>query len=192
VQSLHMANKVTLTPRADVTDKTPTGLGGPQTGTPYLANSFPWLSPIFVPCQQPPYGEMAVVDLKTKQTIWQRPVGNANEFGPLGLKVKLPLPIGAFFSGGTVVTQSGLIFVGGIMDRNFRAIDLYTGKELWRDYLPGQPQATPMSYIGAKSGKQFVVTTVPMENSDLDLEHGATVEKSTGSSTGGYIIAYSL
>src|SRR5262249_9416262 len=101
-------------------------------------------------------------------------------------------PIGAFFSGGTVVTQSGLIFVGGIMDRNLRAIDLYTGRELWRDYLPGQAQATPISYAGAKSKKQFIAITVPSPNNDLDLEHGAAVEKSAGADSGGYIVAYSL
>jgi glucose dehydrogenase len=102
------------------------------------------------------------------------------------------LPIGVFFSGGTLVTQSGLIFVGGIMDRNFRAIDLYTGKELWRDFLPGQAQATPMSYIGPKSKKQFIVITVPSPNNDLDLEHGAVVKQAGAQDSGGYIIAYSL
>jgi quinate dehydrogenase (quinone) len=191
VQSLHMANRVQLTPRADVNDKTPVGLGGPQTGTPYLVNSFPWLSPIFVPCQKPPYGEMAVVDLKTKRTIWQRPVGTANELGPLGLKFKLPLPIGVFFFGGTITTQSGLIFVGGTMDRYFRAIDLYTGKELWSDYLPGQAQATPMSYLGPKSKKQFLVITAPSSD-NIDLEHGAARAEVQNKDAGGYVIAYSL
>jgi quinate dehydrogenase (quinone) len=191
VQSLHMANRVQLTPRVDVTDKTPTGLGGPQTNTPYLAYSFPWLSPIFVPCQKPPYGEMAVVDLKTKRTLWQRPLGSANELGPLGLKIKLPLPIGVFFSGGTITTQSGLIFVGGTMDKYLRAIDLYTGKELWSDYLPGQAQATPMSYLGPKGNKQFVVITVPSTD-NLDLEHGAAIAETSAKTSGGYVIAYSL
>jgi glucose dehydrogenase len=134
---------------------------------------------------------MAVVDLKTKRTIWQRSLGTANELGPLGLKIKLPLPIGVFFSGGTVVTQSGLIFVGGTMDRYLRAIDLYTGKELWSDYLPGQAQATPMSYLSPKGKKQFIVITVPGTD-NLDLEHGAAMAESNDKTAGGYVIAYSL
>jgi quinate dehydrogenase (quinone) len=191
VQSLHMANRVRLTPRAETTKDTPTAMGGQQTGTPYLSNTFPWLSPLFAPCQRPPYGEMAVVDLRTRKTVWQRPLGTANELGPLGLKTKLPIPIGAFFFGGTIATQSGLIFVDGTMDRHLRAIDLYTGRELWSDYLPGQAEATPMSYLGPKSKKQFIVVTVPGSN-DLDLEHGAVVSEAVGNNQGGYIIAYSL
>jgi membrane-bound PQQ-dependent dehydrogenase (glucose/quinate/shikimate family) len=191
VQALHMANRVRLVPRADAPKDMPTALGGPQIGTPYLANSFPWLSPIFVPCQRPPYGQMAVVDLKTLKTVWQRPLGTANELGPLGLKLKLPLPLGVFFSGGNIVTQSGLIFVGGTMDRYFRAIDVYTGKELWRDYLPEQAQATPMSYVDKNTQKQFVVIAVP-DNSGIDLEHGDGADGSLKQASGGYLIAYSL
>jgi quinoprotein glucose dehydrogenase len=191
VQSLHIANRVILTPRKDFKDTMPVALGGPQTGTPYAANSFPWLSSIFVPCQRPPYGELAVVDLKTRKTVWQRPLGTANELGPLGLGIKIPLPMGVPFSAGTIVTQSGLIFVGGTMDRYMRAIDVYTGTELWRDYLPGQPQATPMSYLGPTSKRQFVVITVP--GKQQPIEHtGDGVEIKASSADGGYIIAYSL
>ena len=191
VQSLHIGNKVRLIPREQVTDKTPTAMGGRQRGTPYASNTFPWLSPLFAPCQKPPYGEMAVVDLRTRQTIWQRPLGAANELGPLGLKIKLPLPMGVFFSGGTVVTESGLIFTGGTMDRYMRAIDIYSGRELWRDYLPGQAQATPMSYIGPTSKRQYVVITVPGATTDVEhMSEGATVEQSAAS--GGYVIAYAL
>jgi quinate dehydrogenase (quinone) len=191
VQALYMANRVRLTPRAGAPENLPTAMGGPQLGTPYFSNSFPWLSPIFVPCQRPPYGEMAVVNLKTLKTVWQRPLGTANELGPLGLKIKLPIPIGNFFSAGNIVTQSGVIFVGGTMDRYMRAIDVYTGKELWRDYLPEQAQATPMSYVDKKSQKQFVVITVP-DNSGIDLEHGNGQDGSLKQANGGYVIAYSL
>jgi glucose dehydrogenase len=96
-----------------------------------------------------------------------------------------------FFSGGTITTQSGLVFVGGTMDKYMRAIDLYTGKELWSDYLPGQAQATPMSYLGPKSKKQFVVITVPSTD-NLDLEHGAAIADGNAKTAGGYVIAYSL
>jgi len=192
VQSLHMANKVKLIPRADVGENTKLSMGGKQIGTPYASYTFPWLSPLFVPCQRPPYGEMAVIDLRTRKTIWQRPLGTANELGPLGWKIKLPLPMGVFFFGGAMTTQSGLIFVDGTMDRYLRAIDAYSGRELWRDYLPGQAQATPMSYLGPTSKRQYLVVTVPGE-SGPDVEHlteGVAVEKSA--SGGGYVIAYAI
>jgi membrane-bound PQQ-dependent dehydrogenase (glucose/quinate/shikimate family) len=190
VQSLHLANHVRLVPRAKVTDKTPIGFGGgPQSGTPYLAYTTPWLSPIFVPCQRPPYGEMAVVDLRTRKTLWQRPLGTANELGPLGLKIKLPIPLGVFFSGGTVVTQSGLIFVGGTIDRYLRAIDLNSGRELWRDYLPGWARASPMTYLGTNQ-RQYVVITVAGEV--LAAAHTEAIRQTAPPGGGGYVIAYAL
>jgi membrane-bound PQQ-dependent dehydrogenase (glucose/quinate/shikimate family) len=190
VQSLHIANFVRLTPRAEVTDKTSMGFGGGlQTGTPYLAFTMPWLSPLFVPCQRPPYGEMAVVDLRTRRTLWQRPLGTANELGPLGLKIKVPLPLGAFFSGGTVVTESGLIFVGGTIDRYMRAIDLSSGRELWRDYLPGWARATPMTYLGANQRQYVVITVAGKENL---AAHTDVVQRSESPGEGGYVIAYAL
>ena len=90
VNALHIGNHVKLHPRAEVDDKTVLGFGGGyQHGTPYAAFTTPFLSPLFAPCQQPPYGEIAAIDLKSRQTLWRRPLGTANEMGPLGLKVKL-------------------------------------------------------------------------------------------------------
>ena len=54
-------------------------------------------------------------------------------------------------------TASGLYFIGASMDRYFRAIDVETGEELWRDRLPFQGQAVPMTYRQGDSGKQYVV-----------------------------------
>jgi membrane-bound PQQ-dependent dehydrogenase (glucose/quinate/shikimate family) len=191
VQALHIASVVRLTPRAEATQQSAVGLGGPQLGTPYHAYSFPWLSPIFAPCQRPPYGEMAVVDLRSRKTLWQRPLGTANELGPLGLKLKLPLPMGVFFSGGTVVTHSGLIFVGGTMDRYLRAIDLHSGRELWRDYLPGVARATPMTYLGSNQ-RQYLVITVAGEGRDVTTSHTTATPSSEPNAGGGYVVAYSL
>ena len=68
-----------------------------------------------------------------------------------------------------------------------------------RDYLPGQAQATPMSYIGPKSKQQFVVITVPGVTSGIggnDLVDGHSADGAKQAtpvrSDGGYIIAYSL
>ena len=54
-------------------------------------------------------------------------------------------------------TASGLYFIGATMDRYFRAFDVETGEELWRDRLPFLGNAVPMTYRLSKAGRQFVV-----------------------------------
>lgn len=202
VNSLHVANRVQLFPRDIVTKDTSLGFGGGyQLGTPYAASTNPFLSPIFVPCQRPPYGEIAAVDLESKQTLWRRPLGTANELGPLGMKVRLPVPMGVPYSGGTVVTRGGLIFMGGTMDRHFRALDIHTGKELWSATLPNSGQATPMSYVSPQSQRQFVVITIPAVGTPED-SHVAEPEANRDTQGkeraaakemgGGWIIGYAL
>lgn len=197
VNSLHLANHVRLHPRAEVTDETSRGMGGgTQSGTPYFAYTQTFLSPLFVPCQQPPYGEIAAVDLHSKQTLWRRPLGTANALGPFGTKLRLALPMGVPYSGGSLVTQGGLIFIGGTQDERLRALDVKTGKELWKDSLPNSGQATPMSYVSPRSQRQFVVITAPStENPEEShvAEPEADRDTKGGKNTqGGYIIAYAL
>jgi quinoprotein glucose dehydrogenase len=60
-------------------------------------------------------------------------------------------------AGGPIVTDSGLVFIGASLDNYIRAYDARDGVELWRYRLPAGGQATPMTYRGAKTGKQFVV-----------------------------------
>jgi quinoprotein glucose dehydrogenase len=55
------------------------------------------------------------------------------------------------------VTAGGLIFIGATNDSRFRAFDKTTGKEIWTVRLPASAHATPMTFLGKKSGKQFVV-----------------------------------
>jgi membrane-bound PQQ-dependent dehydrogenase (glucose/quinate/shikimate family) len=202
VNALHIGNHVKLYPRAEVNDKTVLGFaGGYQHGTPYAAFTMPFLSSIFAPCQQPPYGEIAAIDLKSRQTIWRRPLGTANELGPLGLKVRLRLPMGVPYSGGTIVTQGGLIFMGGTLDRHMRALDLRTGKELWSDFMPNSAQATPMSYVSPKSGRQYVVITVPataapeashVAEPEANRDTEGQAKQAAKSEIGGWVIAYAL
>jgi len=54
-----------------------------------------------------------------------------------------------------VVTAGGLIFVAAATDNLIRAIDLRTGKTLWKDVLPAGGQATPITY--EVNGKQYLV-----------------------------------
>jgi quinoprotein glucose dehydrogenase len=71
----------------------------PQYGTPYVAQIRAWLSPAGVPCLQPPLGEMAAMDLRTKKFLWKRSYGTARHSGPLGFANPLPLPTGIYTEG---------------------------------------------------------------------------------------------
>ncbi len=187
VSVVHMPMTVTLIPRAEVTESTFFGLGGPQHGTPYGVRTFPFFSPLFAPCLSPPYGEMAVVDLASGALLWRRPFGTTRDLGPLGIKSGLPLPMGMFMRAGTLVTGGGLIFTAGVVDRRLRAIDVLTGEELWRQDIPTSAEATPMSYV-SPSGRQTVLVTLPASG-DLSIGHSAG-ELVAGA--GGYVIAYRL
>jgi len=50
-----------------------------------------------------------------------------------------------------------LVFIAGTNDSRFRAFDSQTGKELWVARLEANGHATPMTFLGKKSGRQFVV-----------------------------------
>jgi len=43
------------------------------------------------------------------------------------------------------------------MTSGFRAFDKDTGKEIWTTKLPASAHATPMTFAGKKTKKQFVV-----------------------------------
>ena len=66
-----------------------------QANTPYAASISPFLSPLGVPCQQPPFSTLSLVDLKTGRLVWSRPLGTAQDSGPFGLRSHLPFSLGA-------------------------------------------------------------------------------------------------
>ncbi len=191
VNVLHMPSVVRLIPRDQVQEGEFLGVGGVQQGTPYAVYSFFFLSPLFAPCVRPPYGEMAVIDLANQELLWRRPVGTAREQGPLGIPSRLPLPMGMFFNGGSAVTGGGLTFFGGVTDSTMRAINTFTGEEVWTDDLPASSTATPMTYVSPATGKQYVIVTSPEGGGLLQLESstGSAAENTT---QGGYVIAYAL
>lgn len=199
VNALHIGNQVRLHPRAAVTPQTVLGFGGGQQyGTPYAAYTAPFLSPLLAPCQQPPYGEIAAIDLNSRQLLWRRALGTANELGPLNLRLRLPIPMGVPYSGGPIVTKGGLIFMGGTMDRRLRALDLRTGRQLWSAILPNSAQATPMSYVSPSTGRQYVVIVVPgTERADLVHEQEylpakGVVHINNQTGRGGWVMAFAL
>ncbi len=125
----------------------------PQRGTPYALRREPVLSPLGVPCNAPPWGTLAAVDLGSGEIRWQVRLGTIRDIAPIPLPVKLGTPN----IGGPLVTASGLVFIGAAMDDYLRAFDIETGEELWKARLPAGGQATPMSYRVRPGGKQYVV-----------------------------------
>jgi quinoprotein glucose dehydrogenase len=75
----------------------------------------------------------------------------------MGIQSHLPLLMGVPNIGGSITTSGGLVFNGSTVDLYLRAYDQRTGAELWKAPLPAGGQATPMTYLSARSGRQFVV-----------------------------------
>jgi quinoprotein glucose dehydrogenase len=127
------------------------GNPGVLAGTPYAQVFKPLLSPLFSPCNRPPWGELAAIDLGTGTVRWRRTLGVLDKLMP----VPLPLPWGTPTAGGPIVTAGGVVFIGATMDERFRAFDIETGAQLWEASTPTAAMATPMTY--AVGGRQFVV-----------------------------------
>jgi quinoprotein glucose dehydrogenase len=77
------------------------------------------------------------------------------------------------------MTAGGVAFMSGTLDYYIRAYDVTTGTQLWEDRLPAGGQATPMTYMSAKSGRQFLIVVAG--------GHGSLPTK-----PGDSIIAYAL
>ncbi len=128
-----------------------------QLGTPYGVTIDPMVSPLGIPCNEPPFGTMTAIDMRTRTVAWQVPMGTVRDTGPFGIATKLSMPIGMPTIGGSLSTASGLLFFAGTQDFALRALDARTGRELWQAKLPVGSSATPMTYISPKSGKQYVL-----------------------------------
>ena len=166
VNSLYMPDIGRLIPRdeADRMSSKYTSSGSaadafafPQKGTPYAMQRTIFQNPIGVPCLQPPYGRISVVNLKTGKPAWSRSLGMAYHAGPFGMSSLLPITMGVPTLGGSIVTAGGVIFIGASQDRNFRAFDVGDGRELWRTALPSVGAATPMTFVSMTTGRQYVL-----------------------------------
>lgn len=146
-------------------------------GTGYSVSYYGFLSPLNMPCMQPPWGELFAIDLDSQRILWKRPVGSAVDSGPLGIATHLPLLIGTPQIGGAIVTRSGLIFSAATLDRYLRAYDINTGRELWKARLPAGGQATPMTY--EIDGRQYIAIAAGGHNI-------------IGTKSGDYLLAWAL
>jgi glucose dehydrogenase len=107
------------------------------------------------PCQQPPWGTLSAVNLNTGEVAWKVPLGVVDALAAKGIP-----KTGIYNLGGSIVTDGGLVFIGATSDHRFRAFDSKSGKELWVAKLESDGHATPMTYFGSRSKKQYVVIAV--------------------------------
>jgi quinoprotein glucose dehydrogenase len=90
VNNQRIATYIRMVPRADY-DAMVEEAGGaptfgfePQAGTPYALERRPLLSPgLGAPCNPPPWGTLAAIDLATGEVVWEVPLGNTR--GPRAL-----------------------------------------------------------------------------------------------------------
>jgi quinoprotein glucose dehydrogenase len=127
------------------------GIPGRLEGTPYAQVFKPLLSPLFSPCNPPPWGELAAIDLAEGSLRWRVTLGVLDKLMP----VPVPLRWGTPTAGGPIATAGGLVFIGATMDERIRAFDIDTGEQLWEATTPTSSMATPMTY--EVDGRQFVV-----------------------------------
>ena len=139
-----------------------------------------------LPCTEPPYGKLAVIDLNTSKLLWSRPIGNMRYLGPFGIKSGLPITVGTTVYGGTIATRGGLIFQVGTMDATIRAIELRTGKTKWSALLPGTTSSTPITYLGP-DGRQYVAVVISNPGYVYPRVNVPPTDDK-----GGWVIAYAL
>lgn len=154
VNTSRMAHAITLIPRADFAAAraaAPDKEVSPQRGAPFGMRRDVVLSPFGAPCNPPPWGTLAALDLRSKRIVWEVPLGTTEESLPMGVALSLGMP--GF--GGPLATAGGVLFIGAAMDRYLRAFDMQSGAELWRGRLPAPGMATPMTYEW--QGRQYVV-----------------------------------
>ncbi len=98
----------------------------------------------------PPWTTFTAYDLNTGTIKWQIPLGEVPELAAKGIT-----STGAHFPKvGPVVTAGGLIFTG-TRDRDIRALDVDTGKELWKAEVDAGLEGIPAVY--EVNGRQYIV-----------------------------------
>ncbi len=142
-------------------------------GAPYGVYMGPFLGPLAIPCQAPPWGYVAGADLRTGKIAYKLKNGTVRDMSP----IPLPFKVGVPGIGGPIITKGGVAFLGAAVDDYLRAYDVTSGAELWQARLPAGGQSTPMTYT--VGDRQYVLIVAG--------GHG-----SVGTKPGDYVIAYTL
>jgi quinoprotein glucose dehydrogenase len=167
-------DKLTEKRPADV-QKAETNRGlNPNYGAPFAVYLNPFLSKLGLPCQAPPWGYVAGIDLASAKVVWMHKNGTIQDKSPIPVPIKMGVPS----LGGPIMTAGGVAFLTSTLDDYIRAYDVTDGRTLWQARLPAGGQATPMTYQGA-DGRQYVVAVAG--------GHGTL-----GTKPGDDIIAYAL
>ena len=146
----------------------------PNKGAPFAVYLNPFLSQLGLPCQAPPWGYVAGLDLAGGKVAYMHRNGTIQDSSP----VPVPLKLGVPALGGPMMTAGGVAFMSSTLDNYARAYDVTNGRQLWEARLPAGGQATPMTYEGA-DGRQYVVVVAG--------GHGTL-----GTTAGDSVIAYAL
>jgi quinoprotein glucose dehydrogenase len=111
-----------------------------------------WNPETKMPCSSPPFGELVAVDVNHASVAWRVPLGVFDD-----LKARGYDKTGTPNIGGTIVTATGLVFVGATIDKRFRAFNAQTGALLWETTLDAAAHATPMTFMGRDQRQYLVV-----------------------------------
>jgi quinoprotein glucose dehydrogenase len=142
VAANRVATSVKLIPRAEYDSARQAATGerlglefAPQRGTPYGMSRRTFLGSDGQPCNQPPWGALAAIDVATGKLRWESPM-----FPGLGG----PLAV------------NGVVFFGGtVFETKLRAYAADDGRKLWETDLPFSAHSTPATYRW--KGKRYVV-----------------------------------
>jgi quinoprotein glucose dehydrogenase len=147
-----------------------------QSGTPYAMRRQILMSPLGVPCTAPPFGSLIALDMRSGELAWRTSFGTNQDVTPA---VAPDIELGMAGIGGPVITAGGLVFIAAAMDNYLRAFDIDSGEMLWQGRLPAGGQATPMTYLDSKTGKQVIVIA-------------AGGHPRLGTTLGDYLVAFAL
>jgi quinate dehydrogenase (quinone) len=184
VNDIRVATIVRLVPRKEVGNRVQANFSHagyelhPVEGAPYAVELRSFNSALGLPCEQPPWGKVTAIDLKSRKIAWQVPAGSASEQTANLVGLEIPFRLGMPTISSGIMTASGLTFYAGANDPYVRAWNSSSGEELWKGRLPAGSQATPMSYVSRRSGRQFVVV----------VAGGTPYSKRIGD----YVVAYAL
>ncbi len=149
VITMRTVNVLKLTPREECEKAGRTN----QRGTPYCSSTSMLMSPLGVPCVEPPWSTLDAVDLAEGKILWSVPFGTTRDLAPFPFWWIQGIPA----IGGVMTTVTGVVFGSGAMEHAFRAYSAQTGETLWEARLPTAANSTPMTYQLEEGGKQYVV-----------------------------------